>query len=218
MKPIPDDPRQPAIAGAASAQRAQQVPDPQGDVARKIYQALTPSIPPESLSFGGGTVLAARWRHRTSLDVDLWCRPEAWIALDAEAKLALQQQIRNIAGCNPQHTLLDASGLTTEINGIEATVGPVPDGPGARREHELAGTRLRLQTSEEILYGKIFHRMLQRGGIPVRDVYDLASAAIHDPEALARTRRHVEPALIELLANGAADPCSNLPTDGTNAR
>ena len=33
--------------------------------------------PEQHLSFGGGTVLAARWQHRTSLDVDLFCDPTA---------------------------------------------------------------------------------------------------------------------------------------------
>ena len=200
MKPIPESLRQRAVASGTSARRAQEVPGAQGDVARQIYQALTTRIPPESLSFGGGTVLAARWRHRKSLDVDLWCRPDAWTALDATAQLELQQQIWNIPGCNQDLTSLDPSGLTTEIGGVEATLGPVPDGPGARLERELAGTRLRLQTNEEILYGKIFHRMLQQQAILVRDVYDLASAAIYDPEALARTRQHVGPALTGLLA------------------
>ena len=53
------------------------IPGRPGAVAARMFEALSAFIAPERLSFGGGTVLAARWSHRRSLDVDLFCDPNA---------------------------------------------------------------------------------------------------------------------------------------------
>lgn len=73
----------------------------------------------------------------------------------------------------------------------------------------LAGTSLMLQGTAQILYAKIARRMYQSGEITVRDAYDLATAAIHDPEALSQACGHASPrvlstvsAIVESLPNG----------------
>ncbi len=167
------------------------VPDPQGSVARQLFRALAREVDPAALSFGGGTVLAARWEHRTSFDVDLFCRPETYEALNAAAHARIERAVGDIPGCDRERTWCEPLALYAEINGIQATVLPRSTGPIHERRSELSGTRLRLQNTEEILYGKIFHRLYGTETITVRDVYDVASAARHDRPALRRVLAHL---------------------------
>ena len=171
--------------------RPEAVPDPQGSVARELFQVLAAELEPAALSFGGGTVLAARWRHRISYDVDLFCRPETYEALDAAAHARIERAVRTIPGCDHGRTWCEPLALYAEINGVAATVLPRSTGPAHERQSELTGTRLRLQNTEEILYGKIFQRLYGTATITVRDVYDVASAARHDGAALRRVLTHL---------------------------
>ena len=43
-----------------------------------MFEKLTAFIAPQHLSLGGGTVLAARWSHQVSVDVDLFCEPTTY--------------------------------------------------------------------------------------------------------------------------------------------
>ena len=167
------------------------VPDPQGSVARQLFRVLAAEVDSAALSFGGGTVLAARWRHRTSLDVDLFCRPETYEELDAAAHARIEQAVGEIPGCDRERTWCEPLALYAEINGIQATVLPRSTGPTHQWRSELSGTRLRLQNTAEILYGKVFRRLYVTETITVRDVYDVASAARHDRPALQRVLAHL---------------------------
>ena len=171
--------------------QAQAVPDPQGAVARQLFDAVTPDIDPAALSFGGGTVLAARWQHRTSADVDLFCRPDVYEKLDGAALARVEAAVRKIPGCDRERTWCETMALYTEIQGIEATILPGSTGPNQERQHELAGTPLRLQNTDEILYGKLFERLYRSATVTVRDVYDVASADRHDRPALQRVLAHL---------------------------
>ena len=64
----------------------------------------------------------------------------------------------------------------------------------------LEGTGLALQSSAQILYGKIAWRMYEGGEIAVRDSYDLACARRHDPDALARACAHVSPRVLATVS------------------
>lgn len=58
---------------------------------------------PHEIRLGGGTVLSARWRHRTSFDIDLTLSPEANITrLTAENNPALDAALRALGG-TPEH-------------------------------------------------------------------------------------------------------------------
>ena len=188
--PIPPDVRTKPPTGPEHPQ-AEAVPDPQGGIARQLFQALAVEVDPAALSFGGGTVLAARWQHRTSFDVDLFCRPETFERLDATAHARIERSVKNIPGCDAQRTWCEPMALYTEIHGVVATVLPRSTGPAHARQSELTGTRLRLQNTGEILYGKIFQRLYGSETITVRDVYDIASAARHDRPALQQVLTHL---------------------------
>lgn len=187
--------------------QAQAVPDPQGAIARQLFDAVTFDIDPAALSFGGGTVLAARWQHRTSDDVGLFCRLDVYEQLDGADLARIEAAVRKIPGCDRERTWCETMALYTEIHSIEATILPRSTAPNQERQYELAGTPLRLQNTDEILYGKLFERLYRSATITVRDVYDVASAARHDRPALQRVLAHLSRQIpVEIEARLASLP------------
>ena len=176
------------------------VPGIQGDVAAEMFEKLTTIIAAQHLSFGGGTVLAARWNHRKSLDVDLFCEPTTYGRLSPRERARVERAIREIAGCASSQTWCEDIATYTEIRGVGATVLPgiIVIEPG--KPTTLDGTGLALQSSAQILYGKIAWRMYEGGEIAVRDAYDLACARKHDPQALGQARAHVSPRVLETVS------------------
>lgn len=176
----------------AAREREERVPGKQGEVARKLFETLVEELSPTALSFGGGTVLAARWKHRRSEDVDLFCRPDVFAQLGREARDRIEKRIKRIQGCNPEVTWCEDIGLYTEVDGIEATMLPRSRIGSEHGNKVLEGTTLQLQTNEEILYAKIVHRMYETGEINARDIYDVACARTHDPQALDQAVRRTD--------------------------
>ena len=176
------------------------IPGIQGVVAAQMFEKLTSFIPPQHLSFGGGTVLAARWKHRVSVDVDLFCEPTTYGRLTPVQRAGIEKAIKEIAGCAPSQTWCEDIATYTEIRGIEATVLPGIIVIEPSKPTTLDGTRLTLQSSAQILYGKIAWRMYEGGEIAVRDTYDLACARMHDPQALAQARSHASPRVLATVS------------------
>ena len=177
--------------------RPEHIPAPQSDVAAALFEALTPFIEGRHLSFGGGTVLAARWKHRQSFDVDLFCEPTVYGRLTLRERTRIERAIRQIGDCSQERTWCEDIATYTEIGQIEATVLPRSVSIEAGAPTRLAGTDLALQCNAQILYAKIARRMYQAGEIAVRDAYDLAASAIHDPAALAQACEHTSPRVLE---------------------
>ena len=187
------------------------VPGRQGKVARRLFEALAKEFDPGDLSFGGGTVLAARWQHRESRDVDLFCRADVFAGLGREARARIEERVKKMEGCDPEVTWCEDIGLYTEVDGIEATMLPRGQVMPDHRTTVLAGTALSLQTSEEILYAKIVHRMYEADEITVRDAYDVACAQVQDPEALNRAVGRID----EDIVSDVIATISNLPKGWT---
>ena len=188
----------------------EEVPGLPGSVAARLFGVLSEFIGPEFLSFGGGTVLAARWNHRLSLDVDLFCDPNAYGSLGAAGLGRLEAAIKAIPGCAEEPTWCDSIGTYAEIDGLEATVLPRNSSYTASTPPtRLAGTGLTLQSSAWILHAKITGRMYGALEIATRDTYDLACAKQFDlpalQDALARIvpwELHVVSELIRRLPRG----------------
>ncbi len=176
------------------------VPAPQGDVAAALFEALTPTIAGRSLSFGGGTVLAARWDHRQSFDVDLFCDPNVYGRFSRRDREKLEDSICQIEGCEKNATWCEDIATYAVIGDIEATVLPRVVAIDPTEPTRLAGTDLMLQGTAQILYAKIVKRMYENGEIAVRDAYDLAAAAIHAPKSLSQARRHASPRVLETVS------------------
>ena len=180
--------------------RAQEeVPDPQGRVAARLFGVLSEFIAPEFLSFGGDTVLAARWCHRRSLDVDLFCEPHAYDGLGPAGREHLEAAIKTIPGCAAEPTWCDSIATYAEIDGLEATLLPRTTVIESVRPTRLAGTRLALQSSAQILYAKIARRMYAGGEIVARDAYDLACARRFDLPALQHALGSIDPREIHVV-------------------
>ena len=129
---------------------------------------------------GGGTLLAARWAHRKSTDVDIFLPENSGIA-------ALDPR------WNPRFTngmsALGASRIEVQdrslkfsfpMGRIEITqLGPTPNLPP-----ELAvveGREIAAYSNGQILTGKLYGRGKR---LPPRDLFDIAGARHEDPSAL----------------------------------
>ena len=134
---------------------------------------------PHEIRLGGGTVLAARWQHRTSFDIDLTLSREAKTTrLTAENNPALDAALRALGG-TPEHEPPNYR-VKFETGWIDiATLEPRPaKGATATTVH---GKTVQVLSTTQILRGK-----LERGTrSPVRDVFDFITAGIVDRAGLA---------------------------------
>ena len=145
---------------------------------------------PHEFRLGGGTVLAARWRHRDSFDIDLVVERTVPLRELANPSNSFDLTMRALGGTpeyfRRQCTVTFPSGQVDLLQ-----VDPVP--PGAEHLAVVDGTPTLVLDTAQILHGK-----LERADkIVVRDVFDLIKAAELDPHALAaavncRNRRETE--------------------------
>ena len=190
--------RQPAEEGGATLQRPyERIGTAQERVARAVFAKIAQVIDPRALSLGGEPVLAARWGHRESYDVDLFCDPSVYARLERAQRERIEERLKSIPGCKREATWCEDIATYTEIDGIEATVLPRAQAFEARASTVLQGTGLRMQSTAEILYLKIMRRMYEAEEISVRDTYDIACARLEDPEALDDVLSRIHPAIVE---------------------
>ena len=164
------------------------------------------------LRLGGGTALAFRWAHRRSTHLDFFF------------SYADQERVRE-----GREALEDGLCRRVEVGRIEVRMGggakcivagatPVSFFPAESftpdpvSSDTLAGTRVWLEASPEILAKKLVYRVgageeaVRSGRIaPARDVYDLAYASRHHPEVFERAAAAMpfnvlEDALVHLRA------------------
>lgn len=147
-----------------------------------LDEHVTPHTPGgEGWKLAGGTVLAARWHHRDSFDLDIQIHPETERAhLEKRANPELWRKMY-AAGA----THIDMEATPTIVFGTSGRIEFVEARPIPRRGHRLeqlpSGSAVVLASSQ-ILAGKLLHR---GADAPVRDLYDLAVAHTADPEATA---------------------------------
>ena len=136
------------------------------------------------VKIGGGTVLALRWTHRASEDLDL--------AVSTTPTKAWWKRVTNAmiqAGCEEHRTGDDGLSpkaaptvmaflFTTGKIDVSTNVLALPAGHAAGYVQE---DRLTLLSNAQILAGKYWGRS---GTAPSRDLYDFAVAAELDPAAL----------------------------------
>lgn len=141
------------------------------------------SVPPEMFRgvirphLGGGTILAARWRHRLSTDIDVLL-PGRNSLIDV-----LQENDDNIVtrlGGTPEAVGGGRVKVAFEHGRLDLSTFR-PDPPYGHQEALVDGNRELVLSSGQILRGKLerVDRML------VRDVFDVVIAGQADPSALA---------------------------------
>jgi len=144
-----------------------------------IRTALTdPRTNDRCYELGGGSILAARWGHRASFDIDL---------TTTDPKGILQETVRTQQGLagslcgeltprsNPRHvTIVMGEGQRVDIT----VTRPFLD--GQQQNVELDGRTETVLTTVQILHGKL-NRAQES---PARDVHDFITAAERDPRSL----------------------------------
>ena len=108
--------------------------------------------------FGGGTCLAAQWRHRRSTDIDLKAGPDMHLDEYMDGAMLgeeLRQETRRVgleveAWRSASQVILNtADGNKVDIFASEPELDREPE------EHMIEDTRVRVASVAEILYGKI---------------------------------------------------------------
>ena len=149
--------------------------------------------PPRSV-FGGGTILAARWHHRESKDVDIRARLQGDNGVVSRLRqIPTMEQTWNQwlqeAGMTPLkwHS---AYKVTAQLRGREGESEPKLEIGEFEAPLEEEATRakveeqhVRVASNASILAGKWWGR---RTHAPVRDLYDIVVAGAKDPGALQR--------------------------------
>ncbi|MCY4340633.1 MAG: hypothetical protein OXE48_04605 [Gammaproteobacteria bacterium] len=153
--------------------------------ATSVWEALTPILG-ECLSMGGGTVLAARWNHRISTDVDLFVPPGRLESLTVDERLLIEKKLTTIPGCDPSRTWANIVAVNCEIAGTPVSVRMMHERGNGSEQMEVGSQSAspRLQNTSDILHAKLAHRMLLTQKFLIRDLYDVACAEIHDKKGL----------------------------------
>ena len=198
-----------------SARRLVSFPEPGASLLRRTFARLAPrfdALTPcgRKWAIGGGTVLASRWGHRASTDIDV-CLPKdsgvaaLWPSWNAEF-------VTEVQSLGATEIREKAQGLTVAFEGggvvdvTEVDYSFLED----LEDAIVDGMRVSLLTTHSILFGKLHGRGLL---IPVRDAFDIAVARHEDPAALRRAVNRNDRALLtemlhelELSANRPGEP------------
>ena len=149
------------------------------------------------LRLGSGAALIARWRHRRSRDVDFFVEADRFRPL-YEHRVAFQAELNLRTGRTNVVRVRRGAAQILLADGGEVSVGtPPPFTDRPESAETVRGTRVRLETSSEIMVKKIRGRMTHNGTFVPRDLYDLAVARHDEPAALAATLQTVPAADLE---------------------
>jgi len=160
----------------------------------------------EAAVLGGGTVLAARWRHRISTDIDLFTTSDEWMRVRARLVEHLQGMTDLRIGVYPSMVSCELpDGGRFSFSGSDSVMA---DPLSAEFE---ATTGIGLHDTAEILARKIRARMVNSRSYLVRDAYDVVCARIYEPQALGRVLRTLEPQELLSLEYDGKQP--SLPFD-----
>ena len=151
---------------------------------------------PEAWSFGGGTVLMRRYRHRHSKDIDLFVPDPQYLGyvdpdLNADVEALAPKSVREAGSLK----------LYFDEGEIDFIVSP----PLTRNPfvvEDVLGRRVQVETTIEILAKKIHYRAER---FTSRDLFDFALVAQKEPAALvqlAPLMREKRDRILERIAAG----------------
>lgn len=133
-------------------------------------------LPPERWSFGGGTVLMRRYRHRFSKDVDIFVPDPQYLGyLSPRLNDEVEAMTTHF---NEQANFIKLYFPEGEIDIVAAGALTHP----ASRVESVLGRAVHVETSAEILAKKIYHRARE---FTARDLFDFALIAEKEPAALS---------------------------------
>ncbi len=150
-------------------------------------------------TLGGGTVMAARWRHRRSNDIDLTVPQGSGIhALSDEASGFTAQMMAAGArrtALGTRHHVIEFSGTTGSLEITEMDLRPA----GGATLMRCGASEVFVCTNTQIIRGKLERSL--RHEAPARDLYDTAVAARLDPQSLAQAVNMLPPEAVREIAN-----------------
>ena len=156
------------------------VPPPADAILERLGPPLLRIWGRDDVRIGGGTALAARWRHRRSTDIDLCVTPDLFRRAGEDVRnLAIEAGAGNIRSGRGW-----LNGVFPEGEFSISTTEPLLDtGTGVEREARFG---LPLESVAEILARKLALRMYGNGEFVSRDFYDLCTASERDGASLDR--------------------------------
>ena len=163
-------------------------PEPAASLWRRIAPVLDDATleflrPGERWTLTGGTVLAARWGHRRSVDIDLRLDPGGPDRLAAAKAVRFHKAMEaaGATGGRQWHRQITVDFGRSELDLWHPEDHQVRHPAGTERDAEVDGRVVRVESTAQIILGKT--RRADRRS-PVRDVYDVAAAIAADPGAL----------------------------------
>lgn len=143
-----------------------------------LIDSVAKSAPPLSdWSFGGGTVLMRRYRHRFSRDIDIFISDPQYLGY-------LSPRLNSAAESMTSDYTEDARFI--KLRFPEGEIDFVASAPLTHHPtitEALLGRDVAVETSGEIIAKKLWHRGAQ---FKARDIFDLALVAEKEPEALVQ--------------------------------
>ncbi len=140
-----------------------------------IDDARTKGIPVDDWTFGGGTVLMRRHRHRLSKDVDIFINDPQFIGYLSPRLSPVAESLTT--DYSEDINFVKLSFPEGEIDFVAAP--PLTLAPA--KAEILFGRSFLVETSTEIVAKKIWHRGAE---ITARDIFDFAMVAELEPGAL----------------------------------
>ena len=143
--------------------------------ALRLMQHLEEQFPQLAWTFGGGTVLMLRIRHRRSKDIDLFVPDPQYLGY-------VNPRLSEVAEQVSQEYQEGAEFLKLFLS--EGEIDIVVGTPLTNRPFEMvshAGIGIRVETCGEIIAKKMWHRGDQA---KARDLYDLCAVADAEPKAI----------------------------------
>ena len=154
-----------------------------------FVQALAAWVGRDSYQMGEGSILAARWHHRHSTDIDLFfdARTHADVPLDEIIQgfraLESQGQIERLEIHPPRGFSCERANTPLSFFSTEQVT------PVRISDQREANTGIGTETSAEILVKKVRARMIRNPRYLPRDAYDFVVAHVEDPHAVDQVFR-----------------------------
>ena len=152
--------------------------------------------PEPPMKLGGGTILAARWRHRKSRDIDIVTGPDFTLWKRSESLNGVMRALgAEACGYNARRRQYRAAFRVGNESQTVEIWAHEPQPRGAERETDVDGSVELVLATSQILKGK-----LERGEDALaRDLLDVITAERQDPESLEVAVNAIEPPYARLV-------------------
>ena len=146
-------------------------------------------IPLQRVVMSGGSVLASRWHHRKSTDIDLFMPVETMEQVLERDDEALVKAVRSV----PSARDINAARIDEVAGVVDETPFSLTESPfirlGRQDTERVCGTPVQAASVHEVFMGKIAGRLAYFSLAaarppPVRDLYDIAVGAQLAPSTL----------------------------------